>query len=128
MDWINNAGKLAGSVSAIIALLALVLIRPIKTAIQKRRDEKAAQQKFQADVLAKLNTITDDIADLQYERLSQAHDFYTTQGWCPTSKKEQLCTMYKSYHGKGRNHLSAHYEQDILSLADKPHTAITIQQ
>lgn len=128
MDWINNAGKLAGSVSAIIALLALVLIRPIKTAIQKRRDEKAAQQKFQADVLAKLNTITDDIADLQYERLSQAHDFYTTQGWCPTSKKEQLCNMYKSYHGKGRNHLSTHYEKDILSLADKPRTAITIQQ
>ena len=128
MDWINNAGKLAGSVSAIIALLALVLIRPIKTAVQKRRDEKAAQQKFQAEVLAKLDAITDDIADLQYERLSQAHDFYTTQGWCPTSKKEQLCTMYKSYHGKGRNHLSTHYEKDILSLADKPRTAITIQQ
>lgn len=128
MDWINNAGKLAGSVSAIIALLALVLIRPIKTAVQKRRDEKAAQQKFQVEVLAKLDAITDDIADLQYERLSQAHDFYTTQGWCPTSKKEQLCTMYKSYHGKGRNHLSTHYEKDILSLADKPHTAITIQQ
>ena len=128
MDWINNAGKLAGSVSAILALLALVLIRPIKAGAKKRRDEKAAQQKFQAEVLAKLDAITDDIADLQYERLSQAHDFYTTQGWCPTSKKEQLCTMYKSYHGKGRNHLSAHYEQDILSLADKPHTAITIQQ
>lgn len=128
MDWINNAGKLAGSVSAIIALLALVLIRPIKTAVQKRRDEKAAQQKFQVEVLAKLDAITDDIADLQYERLSQAHDFYTTQGWCPTSKKEQLCTMYKSYHGKGRNHLSTHYEKDILSLADKPRTAITIQQ
>ena len=128
MDWINNAGKLAGSVSAILALLALVLFRPIKAAIQKRRAEKTAQREFQAEVLAKLDAITDDIADLQYERLSQAHDFYTTQGWCPTSKKEQLCTMYKSYHGKGRNHLSAHYEQDILSLADKPHTAITIQQ
>ena len=25
MDWINNAGKLAGSISAVIALLALVL-------------------------------------------------------------------------------------------------------
>lgn len=128
MDWINNAGKLAGSISSVIALLALLLIRPIKTAVQKRRDEKAAQRKFQAEVLAKLDAITDDIADLQYERLSQAHDFYTTQGWCPTSKKEQLCNMYKSYHGKGRNHLSAHYEKDILSLADKPRTAITIQQ
>lgn len=128
MDWINNAGKLAGSISAVIALLTLVLFRPIKTAAQKRRDEKAAQRKFQAEVLAKLDAITDDIADLQYERLSQAHDFYTTQGWCPTSKKEQLCNMYKSYHGKGRNHLSTHYEKDILSLADKPRTAITIQQ
>lgn len=128
MDWINNAGKLAGSISAVIALLTLALFRPIKTAVQKRRDEKAAQRKFQAEVLAKLDAITDDIADLQYERLSQAHDFYTTQGWCPTSKKEQLCTMYKSYHGKGRNHLSTHYEKDILSLADKPRTAITIQQ
>lgn len=128
MDWINNVGKAAGSISAILALLALALFRPIKTAVQKRRDEKAAQQKFQVEVLAKLDAITDDIADLQYERLSQAHDFYTTQGWCPTSKKEQLCTMYKSYHGKGRNHLSTHYEKDILSLADKPRTAITIQQ
>lgn len=128
MDWINNAGKLAGSVSAILALIALVLLKPIKASVKKRQDEKTAQQRFQAEVLAKLNAITDDIADLQYERLSQAHDFYTTQGWCPTSKKEQLCTMYKSYHGKGRNHLSTHYEKDILSLADKPRTPITIQQ
>lgn len=128
MDWINNAGKLAGSISAIIALLGLLLFKPMRAAAKKRREEKAAQQTFQREVLAKLDAITDDIADLQYERLSQAHDFYTSQGWCPTSKKQQLCTMYKSYHGKGRNHLSAHYEKDILSLADKPRTAITIQQ
>ena len=50
----------------------------------------------------------------------QAHDFYTTRGWCPTSKKDQLCRMYKSYTGKGRNHLSAHYEQDILDLPETP--------
>ena len=128
MEWINNAGKLAGSISAVIALLALVLIKPIKKAAARRMEAEEAQQRFQAEVLAKLDAITDDIADLQYERLSQAHDYYTTPGWCPTSKKEQISTMYKSYHGKGRNHLSAHYEQDILSLADKPHTAITIQQ
>ena len=28
--------------------------------------------------------------------------------------------MYKSYHNKGRNHLSEHYEQDILRLKDRP--------
>ena len=120
MDWINNAGKLAGSISAVIALLTLVLFKPIKNAIKKRREDRDMQKKFQQLVLEKLDAITDDIADLQYERLSQAHDFYTSQGWCPTSKKEQLCHMYKSYHNKGRNHLSEHYEQDILRLKDRP--------
>ena len=120
MDWINNAGKLAGSISAVIALLTLVLFKPIKNAIKKRREDRDMQKKFQKLVLEKLDAITDDIADLQYERLSPAHDFYTSQGWCPTSKKEQLCHMYKSYHNKGRNHLSEHYEQDILRLKDRP--------
>ena len=120
MDWINNAGKLAGSISAVIALLTLVLFKPIKNAIKKRREDRDMQKKFQKLVLEKLDAITDDIADLQYERLSQAHDFYTSQGWCPTSKNEQLCHMYKSYHNKGRNHLSEHYEQDILKLKDRP--------
>lgn len=120
MDWINNAGKLAGSISAVIALLTLVLFKPIKNSIKKRREDRDMQKKFQRLVLEKLDAITDDIADLQYERLSQAHDFYTSQGWCPTSKKEQLCHMYKSYHNKGRNHLSEHYEQDILRLKDRP--------
>lgn len=120
MDWINNAGKLAGSISAVIALLTLVLFKPIKNAIKKRREDRDMQKKFQQLVLEKLDAITDDIADLQYERLSQAHDFYTSQGWCPTSKKEQLCQMYKSYHNKGRNHLSEQYEQDILKLKDRP--------
>ena len=120
MDWINNAGKLAGSISAVIALLTLVLFKPIKNAIKKRREDRDMQKKFQKLVLEKLDAITDDIADLQYERLSQAHDFYTSQGWCPTSKKEQLCHMDKSYHNKGRNHLSEHYEQDILKLKDRP--------
>ena len=87
MDWINNAGKLAGSISAVIALLTLVLFKPIKNAIKKCREDRDMQKKFQKLVLEKLDAITDDIADLQYERLSQAHDFYTSQGWCPTSKK-----------------------------------------
>ena len=30
MEWINEAGKIAGSISAILALLALILIKPIR--------------------------------------------------------------------------------------------------
>lgn len=117
---LNNAGKVAGSISAIVAL-ALVLINPIKKRLARRKADKQEAADFRRAVLEKLDGITDDIADLQYERLSQAHDFYTSQGWCPTSKKAQLCNMYKSYSAKGRNHLSKHYENDILELADRPH-------
>lgn len=111
-QWITSAGAVAGAVTAVLALVA-ALWRPVKRMLKKRAE-------FREMVLEKLDAIMDDIADLQYERLSQAHDYYTGRGWCPTSKKDQLCRMYKSYTGKGRNHLSAHYEQDILSLPDKP--------
>ncbi len=120
MNRINELGGIAGSISAIIGLIALLLINPIKRRVKARRAEKKENADFRRVVLEKLNVITDDVADLQYERLSQAHDFYTTQGWCPTSKKEQLCEMHKSYRAKGRNHLSEHYEEDIMRLADKP--------
>lgn len=122
-ELINSAGKVAGSISAILALLGLVLYKPIKRRMQARKAEKQAQVEFRERVMQKLDSITDDIGDLQYERLSQAHDFYTTQGWCPTSKKVQLCNMHKSYRAKGRNHLSEHYEEDIMRLKDKPVSA-----
>lgn len=124
-DQINSLGKIAGSVSAIIALLALLLVNPIKNRLRARKAEKQAQADFRERVMQKLDSITDDIGDLQYERLSQAHDFYTSQGWCPTSKKVQLCNMHKSYRAKGRNHLSEHYEEDIMRLKDKPVSAET---
>lgn len=106
MQTLIQAGAIAAAISAIIALLVTVVrfIRWIKTIVDK------------------LDAISDDIADLQYERLSQAHDFYVDRGWCPASKKAQLCNMYKSYTAKGRNHLSAHYEREILELEDSPRT------
>ena len=64
--------------------------------------------------------IQEDIADLQYERLAQAYDFYTDRGWCPGSKKAQLCNIYRSYKAKGRNHLTSQYEQQILGLPEHP--------
>lgn len=131
VDQINEAGKIAGSISAIIALAALVLFTPMKNYIKSRREQrknlKADEASFRLEVrraLTSLNEtlvlLTDDIADLQYERLSQAYEFYMGQGWCPGSKKELLCQMHKSYRQKGRNHLSEHYEEEILRLDSNP--------
>lgn len=146
MEQINELGRIAGSISAILALLALIFFKPVKQYIQKkraaRRKEKEDQKKAEkADreasaafrdemrgALLKINQslmlLTDDIGDLQYERLSQAQEFYTKQGWCPGSKKEMLCEMHKSYRAKGRNHLSEHYEEEILHLPSKPNSGI----
>ena len=120
MDWINNAGALAGSISTIIALIAALLFKPLKRMRAARRQDHDAAAEFRRTVLAKLDAINDDVADLQYERLSQAYDFYTTRGWCTSSKKLMLCKMHKSYRAKNRNHLSEHFEQEILDLPDKP--------
>jgi len=131
MQFLENAGEAAASISAILALLGLVFFQPIKNRLKKRKRAKAeaaAEQKaYRAELKdtlagmnAKLCSLSDDIGDLQYERLSQAYDFYTTRGWCTSSKKLMLCKMHKSYRAKNRNHLSEHFEQEILDLPDKP--------
>lgn len=131
MQFLDNAGQVAASVSAILALLGLIFFQPIKNRLKKRKrakSEAAAEQKaYRAELKdtlagmnAKLCSLSDDIGDLQYERLSQAYDFYTTRGWCTSSKKLMLCKMHKSYRAKNRNHLSEHFEQEILDLPDKP--------
>lgn len=131
MQFLDNAGEAAASISAILALLGLIFFQPIKNRLKKRKRAKAeaaAEQKaFRTELRQSLEKITtvldglsDDIGDLQYERLSQAQDFYTSRGWCPGAKKEMLCKMHASYRARGRNHLSEHYEEEILRLADKP--------
>lgn len=124
MEQLETAGRIAGAVSAVLALLAAVLIKPMRAAHRARRQRAEDEAAFRARVLAALDGITSDVADLQYERLSQAHDFYTGRGWCPTSKKVQLCDMYRSYTSKGRNHLSKHYEKEILDLPEKPEEVV----
>ena len=131
MQLLDNAGQVAASISAILALLGLVFFTPVKKRIKARKAKKAEavkeQKAFRAELRQSLEKITtvldglsDDIGDLQYERLSQAQDFYTSRGWCPGAKKEMLCKMHASYRARGRNHLSEHYEEEILRLADKP--------
>ena len=119
MGDINDMGKAAGSVSAILGLGAL-LFKPVRKRMQERKAFREELSTSLKQINRALEGLSEDIADLQYERLSQAQDFYTSRGWCPGAKKEMLCKMHASYRAKGRNHLSEHYEEEILRLADKP--------
>lgn len=131
METIEKAAQVAGWLSAILGIVSALLVNPIRKARKRRAEEKEEQaqyrkmvleklEKIETDMNERLGEVRDDIGDLQYERLSQAYDFYTAQGWCPDSKKEMLCQMHKSYRQKGRNHLSEHYEEEILRLMSKP--------
>ena len=119
-ELIADAGAIAGAISAVIALVTAVAIKPFLAARKRRREARRAESEFREQVLARLSVLNEDIAELQCDRLSQAHDFYLSRGWCTSSKKAQLCEMYRSYMAKGRNHLSHYYEQEILALPDSP--------
>lgn len=113
-------GQAASAIAAILGLVGLILIKPLRAAAKRRKEEADSRAKFQREVLDKLDALAGDIGDLQYERLAQAYDFYMDRGWCPASKKEQLCQMHRSYKAKGRNHLTDMYEADILALPERP--------
>lgn len=119
-DFLINAGKYASSMAAIIGLVALIAYRPYVGYRKKKREtvekDRAAQLDFQTRVLAGITSISEDVGDLQRDRLTQAHDFYMLQGYCPTDTKAMLVDMHASYTAKGRNHLCKQYEKDILSL------------
>lgn len=101
IDAIVKIGAVASALVAIFALLAKIW----------------GQIKRAADGVEKINQ---EIGDLQYERLAEAHDYYIRQGWCPSAKKEMLCNMYTDYMAKGRNHLTKAYEREILALPSHP--------
>ena len=119
-EFIDRAGAIASAVTAVLALGAGLMVKPWRTHKQKKAARDKAEADFRAAVLARLDALTDDVGDLQYERLSQAHEYYTARGWCTTSKKLLFCKMHKSYTGKKRNHLSEHYEEDMLNLPESP--------
>ena len=101
VQWLEQYGEAAGYISTILGLVALILVKPMKQWVRKRKEGKEKERKEKAefreelrDSLAEITTalggLSDDIGDLQYERLSQAQDFYTSRGWCPGAKRDAM--------------------------------------
>ena len=129
-DFVLTTGKYAGAITAVIGLVTLVAWKPYKKHRESVRAREAAERKvqaeFQAQVLAGLSkieaevaSISEDVGDLQCDRLTAAYDHFMELGYCPASTKQALCEMFRSYSSKGRNHLAKHYEEDILNLPNE---------
>lgn len=119
-EFVISMGKLAGAIMSVIALFTLIAWKPYTAhrakVKAKEEAEKQAQQEFQQKVLEGIKSISEDVGDLQCDRLTRAHDYYVALGYCPGDTKQALCKMHASYRSKGRNHLTASYEEDILDL------------
>lgn len=128
VEFFKAVGTIAGAITTVIGLFTLIFWKPLRAYKKKRDQEQTESREFRNAVRKKLDEIQDDIGDLQYQSLAQAHDLYTSRHWCPASTKQQLVTMHESYTKKGRNHLSAHYEQEILDLPEHPPEPAAYQQ
>lgn len=124
-DIVITAGKYASAVMAVVGLATALAWKPLAARRRAKREaaetERRAQEDFQRQVLEGLKSISEDVGDLQCDRLTQAHDYYMRMGYCPSTTKQVLVEIHRSYRAKGRNHLCDHYEQDILELpTEKP--------
>ena len=126
VEFFKSVGTIAGAITTVIGLFTLIFWKPLKAYKKKREQEQVENREFRKSVKGVLKDIQDDLGDLQYQSLAQAHDMYTFRGWCPASTKQQIVTMHESYTKKGRNHLSRHYEQEIMSLPEHPPEGMTV--
>ena len=139
-EAIQDAGRYASAIMAVIGVVTAILWKPLFGKLIKRRKERLeaerkAQKDFQSTVLGKLEelgtgvadvrgevgNVRDDVAALQCDRLQQAHDYWMEQGYCPTPTKQVIVAICQAYRGNGYNHLCDHFEEDILNL---PHAKI----
>ena len=72
------------------------------------------------DALNRLRLLDQDMGDLLWERLQQGHDEAMQRGWCSAPEKERLTALHRRYTARGRNHLAASYETDLLRLPEHP--------
>lgn len=72
------------------------------------------------DALRRLRLLDEDVGDLLWERLQHAHDEAMQRGWCSAAEKNRLTALHRRYTARGRNHLAASYEQQLLALPEHP--------
>lgn len=94
---------------------------------EKRKQKEEEQAKQSADVMNALtavkdtlNSLSDDVAALQMDRLDQAHDYYMELGWIDSRRLKMMSDWYNSYTSKGHNHLVEHWLQDLENLPSSP--------
>lgn len=121
-----------------IAAIAAACVTVITAAVKVTKTCKEKRAKYESQVLQglenmqkqlndmdkKLSSMSEDVANIEGELLTQAHEELTTKGWCSPERKSALQARYESYHKKGYNHLKETYMEDIFALPEHKPIAV----
>ena len=105
---IEQAAKYIGYVVAIVTGLVTIynwIAKPIKEIQKENRDQSK-----------KLDQLDADTADLLCSQLCREHDYFLRIGYCPTTDKVRIRSIYERYKARNRNHLADTFMDDILAL------------
>lgn len=130
MTWwesLIHAGQLATAISGIIALVTLIvwkpIVRPLIAHNRKRTQDDAAFRREMLDgqktMISRLGALSGDVTNILRYQLQTSHNEYLRRGWATAAEKQDYQDLYTRYSEEGKhNGLQKQYLVDVVSLPE----------
>jgi flagellar biosynthesis/type III secretory pathway M-ring protein FliF/YscJ len=127
LDSIIHAGQIAAAISGIIALVTLIIWKPIVRPLIARNKKRAEdEEKFrremrdgQKTMISRLDALGCDVTNVLRYQLQTSHNEYMRRGWATAAEKNDYNDLYTRYSEEGKhNGLHKQYLVDIVSLPE----------
>ena len=130
MTWwesLIHAGQLATAVSGIIALVMLIIWKPIvRPLIARNRKRAQDEETFRRDMrdgqkkmLSRIDALGSDVTNILRYQLQTSHNEYLRRGWATAAEKQDYQDLYTRYSEEGKhNGLQKQYLVDVVSLPE----------
>lgn len=82
---------------------------------EKKKDDAAHVEAMKCE-RNRNAAIGEGMQALLRDRIMQAYDFYTKQGYCPSDKKYTVQGLYAPYHALGGNDVATQAVKEVLEL------------
>jgi flagellar biosynthesis/type III secretory pathway M-ring protein FliF/YscJ len=127
LDSIIHAGQIAAAISGIIALVTLIIWKPIVRPLIARNKKRAEdEEKFrremrdgQKTMISRLDALGCDVTNVLRYQLQTSHNEYMRRGWATAAEKNDYNDLYTRYSEEGKhNGLHKQYLVDVVSLPE----------
>ena len=100
----------------VVTFLSAVVLRMQDEAKNVQRQREIETKKRDDDFLA----IKEGLCSLLNDRIDQAHERYTAQGYMPVEKRYKFHRIYNAYHGLGGNGICTDLMKKLEKLPTCP--------